>query len=203
VASGSTEVPLADFGRLFGFNGVYDAFFQSDLRDKVDTNRTPWAWKTDESGQSVGGALPLSKFEAARRIRDVFFQAGSQNPELRFQLVPIDLDREAMRFVLEIDGQTIEYRFTDVRPVPLKWPGPSPGSAGVTFEERSGRRPSVAMRGPWAWFRLIDASRVERETDERYTLTFAIEGHEAKVTIDALTIRNPYAKQLLQQFTCG
>jgi len=203
VTSSTADVPLADFGRLFGYNGVYDGFFTNDLRDVVDTNRTPWAWKTDESGASVGGAFPLGRFEQARRIRDVFFKAGSQDPELRFRMTSNYLDAGTQRFLLEVDGQSLEDRHGAERAVQAVWPGPSPGAATVTFEERSGRRPNLGARGPWAWLRLVDAARVERETDERYLLTFSVEGHEAKVSIDALTIRNPYAKQMLQQFSCN
>jgi type VI secretion system protein ImpL len=203
VPSSTTDVPLADFGRLFGYNGVYDAFFANDLRDLVDTNRTPWAWKTDESGASVGGAFSLSRFESARRIRDIFFRSGSQDPELRFRMTSNYLDAGAQRFLLEIDGQALEDRHGAERAVQAVWPGPSPGSATVTFEERSGKRPNLVTRGPWAWLRLVDAARIDRETDERYVLTFSIEGHEAKISIDALTIRNPYAKQILQQFACS
>ena len=64
-------------------------------------------------------------------------------------------------------------------------------------------RPNTVFQGPWAWFRLMDVARTERETDVRYTLTFAKEGHEARVRLDAATIRNPFGKDDLQQFRCG
>jgi type VI secretion system protein ImpL len=87
------------------------------------------------------------------------------------------------------------------------WPGPNPGMAAATFEDRSGPRPNLVFQGPWAWFRLIDASQIQPETEStrtRYVLAIAIEkgGHQSKVTLEAQSILNPYARRDLQQFSC-
>jgi type VI secretion system protein ImpL len=204
VADSRTDVPLADFGRLFGYGGVFDRFFKDEIESLVDTTRTPWTWRADASGASVGPSLAmLQQFEAAQRIREMFFRPGGQEAEVRFRLTPVDLDAAATRFLLEIDGQSIEYRHGPERSVPTTWPGQSPGPAAVTFEARAGSRPNAVFQGPWAWFRLLDAARTDRETDVRYALTFARDGHAARVRLDAASIRNPYGKSDLQQFRCG
>jgi type VI secretion system protein ImpL len=202
--SGSTDdVPLADFGRLFGYNGIYDTFFRVELQPLVDTTRDPWVWRADNSGVSVGGALPLSKFESAERIREMFFRSGSQEPQLRFSITPNSLTASAQRFVLEIDGQVYEDRHAATRTLAATWPGPKPGAATAWFEERSGARPNINARGPWAWFRLMDQARIERETDVRHTIVFTGGGHEARVGVEAESIRNPFGRNELQQFRCS
>jgi type VI secretion system protein ImpL len=206
-AGGSTvDVPLADFGRLFGYNGVYDSFFKNELAHFVDTSRSPWAWKNDASGTSVGGSVAmLRQFEVANRIREMFFRNGSQDAEVKFSVAASDLDAAALRFTLELDGQTFDYRHGPVIAKPMTWPGPNPGAAVVTFEERGGARPNLAMNGAWAWFRLLDQAQVQPQTDAAFLVDFEKSSHEARVRIESVSIRNPYAggKQLLQQFQCG
>lgn len=203
VAASAEDVPLADFGRLFGYGGVYDDFFRAELQPLVDTARDPWVWRTDNSGASVGGALPLAKFEAAKRIREMFFRPGSQEPQLRFTVTPSNLTATTQRFLLEIDGQPYEDRHAATRTQSATWPGPKPGGAAAWFEERSGGRPNSSAQGAWAWFRLMDAAKVERETDVRYVIIFAQGSHEARVVVEAESIRNPFGKNELQQFRCS
>jgi type VI secretion system protein ImpL len=203
VAGSAIDVPLADFGRLFGYGGVFDTFFKSELEPLVDSSRTPWAWRADASGTSVGPSLAmLRQFETAQQIREMFFRPGGQEPEVRFRLTTTDLDVGAVRFLLELDGQSFDYRHTPPRSTQATWPGPTPGPAAATFEVRAGGRPNIVAQGPWAWFRLMESARIERETDVRYVLTFAKDGHEARVRVEAASIRNPYGQNELQQFRC-
>jgi type VI secretion system protein ImpL len=206
VPGSPNDVPLTDFGRLFGYGGVYDMFFKNELANLVDTSRSSWVWRSDASGAAVGGPVSMLRaFEAAGRIREMFFRPGSQMPEVRFTLTPVELDASATRFLLEVDGQTFDYRHGPPRSLPATWPGPNPGIVAATFEDRSGGHPNVVAQGPWAWFRLIDAGQLQRETEgtkTRYVLTLEKGGHQSKVTIEAQSILNPYAKRDLQQFSC-
>ena len=202
--SSTRNVALADFGQVFGYNGVFHSFFQQTLQQYVDTTRTPWAWRRDASGASAGGSdAMLRQFRVAERIRETFFRPGSQMPELTFTVTPIELDVAATRFVLELDGQSFEYRHGPERPSRATWPGPNPGAAAATFEARSGGRPNLVFDGPWAWFRLVDAGQVHSETELRHVVNFASGGHQARVRIEALSVWNPWASEEWQQFRCG
>jgi type VI secretion system protein ImpL len=205
-----TDVPLADFGRLFGYGGVYESFFKAELVDLVDTTGRQWVWRSDTSGAAVSGSTGiLRQFEAAEQIRGMFFRPGSQVPQVELTLLePESLDGNlegsirAQRFVLELDGQILEYRHQALLPKSVAWPGPKPGVAGVTFWEPAGGRPNRTFPGPWAWFRLLDASQAQRQSDVRYLITFERDGHSARVPIEAASVRNPFGKQTLQQFRC-
>lgn len=195
----SIDVPLADFGRLFGANGVFDTFFKENLAPLVDTSRAPWRWRPGTSGPPS----MLRQFEAAQRIRDQFFPPGNQLPQVRFNVTTSFLDAASSRFVLELDGQTIEYRHGPERSSPAVWPGPAPGVAAFSFEGRSGDRPNQAFQGPWAWFRLLDAGQLQPATDVRYTLSLQAGSHQSSVTVEATSIRNPFLKSDLRQFRCS
>lgn len=203
VARAAADVPLADFGRLFAAGGVYDTFFKENLQALVDTSRNPWRWRQDASGAIGASQSMLRQFETAQRIRDMYFRPGSSTPEVRFNVTPAFLDANASRFTLQIDGQNFDYRHGPERTWTAVWPGPSPGNAIVQFENRTGSRPNQAFEGPWAWFRLLEAAALQAQSDVRYTATWRAEANEARVTIEAASIRNPFMKSELRQFRCG
>jgi type VI secretion system protein ImpL len=75
--------------------------------------------------------------------------------------------------------------------------------AALTFEDRGGARPNLAFQGPWALYRLLDAGKLHSTADVRYTISFLLNGHEARYILEASSIRNPFLKDELQQFRCG
>jgi len=198
----SIDVPLADFGRLFGHGGEYDRFFAENLADFVDTTSSPWRFRSGTSGV-VGSSKMLAQFERARRIRDLYFPPGAQLPQVRFNLVPAYLDANATRLVVELDGQSFEYRHGPERRFAAVWPGEASGVAAVSVEMRAGSRPNLVFQGPWAWFRLLDAASLSAQSDVRYSASFQIGGAQAKLLLEAASIRNPFMKPDLQEFRCG
>jgi type VI secretion system protein ImpL len=202
-AGSAIDVPLADFGRLFGYGGVFDTFFKENLAAVVDTSHNPWTWRSGATGSIGGSASMLRQFQAAQQIRDMFFRPGGQLPEVHFNIAPTYLDATATRFLLELDGQSVEYRHGPERNSPETWPGPNPGVAAISFEGRTGAHPNLAFQGPWAWFRLLDGAAVQGESDVRYRATFRAGGTEARVIIEAASVHNPFAKSDLRNFRCS
>ena len=115
----------------------------------------------------------------------------------------MELDREANRFSLEVDGQTLDYRHGPVRSLPVKWPGPAPGAAAMTLEDRAGVQANRSFQGPWAWFRLLDAATLKAQTDVRIDAVLQLGGHQATVVIEPASSRNPYQGTGVRQFRCG
>ena len=201
----TTEVPLNDFGRIFGYSGIFDTFYKQNLDRLVDNSKSPWRWRSDASGEAVGlGVGVLSQFEQAQRIREAFFRSGAQTPQLDFTLTLTNLKQLASRVVLELDGQSFSYQFGPLRAIPAKWPGPNPGVAALTFEERGGGRPHVEFKGPWALFRLVDSGQIRAgESSEKSVLAFQNGQHGTDVIIDALSVHNPFGNRSWQRFSCG
>jgi len=197
----SSDVTLEDFSRLFGPGGVYDAFFQANLAALVDTSRATWRWK--EGAESIGGsAALLSQFQAAQRLRELFFKPGGQAPEVRFNVSPDELDENSDRFKLEIDGQALEYHHGPPKTVGMVWPGGAVGQAVASFDQRSGAHPQAAFQGPWALFRLIDQASVTPQSDTRLLATFKLNGSQARVVFEAASIRNPLVRRDAIRFHC-
>lgn len=200
--SSPNDVPLEDFGRVFGFNGTFDTFFRDNLAALVDVSRTPWNWRAG-AGAIGGSPEMLRQFQQARRIRDVYFKPGSQTPEARFTLTPGSLDAAVTRFSLELDGQRFEYRHGPQQSSSMTWPGGAVGQAAIVFEAAGGGGPSLVRQGPWAWFRLLDQAQVKGVSDTRLNVTFAAGGRAMQLVLDAASIRNPFVRNELAGFRCA
>ena len=197
---GAGDVPLEDFAQVFGPAGVFEKFFHENLEPLVDTSSSPWRWR--QGAAPIGGSSALLRqFELVKQIRDAYFKEGASAPQARFTLAPESLDAAATRFVLTLQGQTLEYRHGPLQSQPFTWPG-STSDASFRFESGSGSVAGPALQGPWAWFRLLDGAQVERVSDTRYRITFAAGGHSMRVILDAASSRNPFGPSLFSGFRC-
>ena len=133
----------------------------------------------------------------------MFFKPGGALPEVHFNVAPDDLDADIDRFRLEIDGQAFEYRHGPPRAVSMAWPGGPIGAAVASYDFRDGSHPQQAFQGQWALFRLLDHASVQPQSDTRFLVTFRQDGKQARVVIEAASIRNPLARQELAHFHCG
>ncbi|MEE2790916.1 MAG: type VI secretion IcmF C-terminal domain-containing protein, partial [Acidobacteriota bacterium] len=198
AAGSTTDVSLNEFGRVFGHGGAYDRFFNQQLETLVDRSRSPWRWRPN-SGLGREREM-LNRFEEADRIRDLFFSPGGSLPELRFTVTLVELDDPIDRFVLEVDGQPMDYLRGSVRSsAPMMWPGPSPGRTAITFDTSR-----TEYLGDWSWFKMVDAARAQRETGTRYVLSAESGRSSARMRVDTESIRNPFeGVQRLRRFSCG
>ena len=73
----------------------------------------------------------------------------------------------------------------------------------ASFEGRFAVQQSEEYHGPWAWFKLLERSRIQRESDIRNVVTVNVKGLQANVVIEALTVHNPFASGEWQRFKCG
>jgi type VI secretion system protein ImpL len=198
-----SEVTIDDFGRVFAPGGLLDIFFQEHLKPLVDTSQNPWRWRSVEDAMLGSSDKVLLQFQRAAVIRDAFFQFGGQRPQVHFSLKPVYLDALTTRFVLDIDGQKMEYRHGPTRVINAQWPGPSGSSrARTVFETKGGAHKVMSDDGPWAWFRLLDQARVEITTPDRFLVTFKAGEHETRYEIRANSVINPFVMKELQEFQC-
>jgi type VI secretion system protein ImpL len=192
------HLPLSDFATLFGYNGIFDKFFRENLEPLVDRSQSPWAWRSVAADASRG---MLEQFERAHEIRELFFRRGSNALEIRFYLTVLESDTSSIRFLLESDGTGFEYK-VPVRNAIGVWPGPTSGTAAVTWFGRYGTDARLAFLGPWALFKLLDAGQEQRESETRFVYVFQHQGHRSRVRLEAMSVLNPFSNRRWQQFRC-
>ena len=199
-AAGASDIPVADFARVFGNDGTFHKFFTQHLAKQVDASRRPWTM--------LPGAATLSRplldlFAHAEMIREMFFAAGGQGPVLNFWVTIGKLDPSATRFVFEFNGQLADGAAGPARRKSLQWPGEGPGAAVGKFEEQFIPQLAISEPGPWALFRIIDRFATA-PPDSLGRLTFEIKNlyHSVEVVLEPPSARtSPFGRDW-RKFTC-
>jgi type VI secretion system protein ImpL len=203
VRDSRTEAPIADVARLFGPQGEFDRFFKAHLEPLVDVSVSPWRWKADVTGAEIGGSRAmLRSFEEARRIQEVLFPTNAPAPAVRFNVTPRYLDEKVLRYVLDIDGQRMEYSHGRPESKQMSWPGQGTGAVSMVFDLGTAVPPIREFKGEWALFRLLDSAQVSPESTTRYDVRLRLGDYQARLGLDALSVRNPFGMRELQQFRC-
>ena len=153
--------------------------FKQYLASFIDTTVRPWRLVDNAGAKLEFSAEILAYFERAHDIRRTFFQGGSNQPNLSFQVMPLQLDAAASQSLLELGDQRLVYQHGPLRLSKMVWP-PSGMSDRARFTIKNlntGNFSSIAADGPWAWFRLIDKGGVNQTTTrDRFRITFDAQG---------------------------
>ncbi|HET7369701.1 MAG TPA: type VI secretion IcmF C-terminal domain-containing protein, partial [Gammaproteobacteria bacterium] len=195
----SQQATLADFGHFFGPGGILPGFVKDYLQPFVDTR----TWRLDSAGhRSLGlSASDLHMLRRGAEIGKLFFHNGGQQPAITFSLKPIDLSAHASRFVLEVAGQSVDYRHGPRRRSTMQWPGPDGQGARIVFQQINGGDLTVTKEGPWAWFQLLDTARIEGGgSADVLRVTFTKGKLKARYQLRASSVDNPFHDNILQQF---
>lgn len=200
--NGRSEIPLQNFGELFGNGGRFDTFNKQTLAKLVDASGRDWRWKTGP-GAVAGPPGLLRQAQAADAIRQMYFRGGNQ-PEVDFTLLAPVLDPAIGKLVIEIDGQKYEYQPGGGASAAMKWPGPQPGNVTIAAYDTAGALiSSFDYQGDWALFRALQAAHLQKQSDLRFLASFNFGGRMAKVTLQASNLRNPFLDTEVQHFRCG
>jgi type VI secretion system protein ImpL len=203
--SSAQAIQLDDFGQFFGYGGTIDNFFNSNLREYVDSTSSPWRARRTGNVPIQLSAAALQAFENADAIKRAFFRQGSMQPSVAFDLRPYDMPGTLSRFLLDLEGTVVTYEFGPLVTTPMQWPGPNAG-AGARLEFRDRASGATAMdrsTGPWGWFQLLDRADVKPgDTAEQFRVTFSNGAHDVIYDLTARSAFNPFALPQLQRFQC-
>lgn len=197
-----TDITIEDFSRFFGPNQMLDKYFIENVQPFVDTSFNPWRWKRGKR-PSIS-SKSLAQFEAADEIRNAFFSSGGAEPQVRFRLKPIKLDKNVANFTLGVGNQTLTYSHGPTVSKRFTWPAPNGnGSARILFKTTDGKDLGANYEGTWGWFKLLDKTKVEEtQSADKYKLTFKQGSLTAEFELQASSVNNPFDLSALNSFQC-
>jgi type VI secretion system protein ImpL len=199
----ASDIPVQNFGELFGYGGHFDSFYKQTLDKLVDASGAIWKWKSGPGAVS-GSPGMLAQMQLADAIKQMYFRNNGATPEVDFTLVAPSLDAGIGKFAMTVDGQKFEYQPGGVSSAGMKWPGPQPGHVTISAWDTSGNLLSTFdYQGDWAFFHALQAANLQRQSDLRYLASFNFGGHVAKLTVQADNLKNPFLNNAVQRFRCG
>lgn len=204
VRGSNRDVTQDDFARLFAPGGLMDAFFQQQLARFVDTSSRPWKFRQLEGATMGTDVGTLAQFQRAAAIRDTFFRAGGNQPGLRLDFKPLEMDASITQFTLDVDGQLVKYAHGPQIPATVQWPGPrGSGQVRLSVAPASTADNGVVTEGPWALFRLFDRMQLSPAgSPERFNAVFNVGGRHATFAVTSSSVQNPFRLAELGEFAC-
>ena len=191
----SQEITLEDFSRFFAQGGILDQFFNNNLKAFVDTSGRNWRMITQNNQAITVSASALAQLQAATKIRQLFFAGGGASPLVKFNLKPVSLDSNAATFWLNIEGQETKFSQNETgKSAAFQWPG-TDGSRLVSFgfDTKDGKKLHKDSEGQWAWFRVLEMAHLQKIDQNKYLLTFEIDGLQAHYELSANSVDNPFS----------
>jgi type VI secretion system protein ImpL len=204
IRSSTDDANIADFGKVFGPNGLIESFFKQYLQAYADTSVRPWRWTEANAGGLGFTSSSLRMFEDAAKIRQAYFPSGGLQPQVLLTIQPQSLDARARKVELDVGGQAVVNDHGPLTPVLIHWPSVAPTARlAFTSVDNPGQSVAVTRSGPWAFFHLLDDAKLESSgSPDRIRAKFNLQGFQATFLLQAESVVNPFALPELQNFQC-
>ncbi|MCG9649418.1 type VI secretion system membrane subunit TssM [Vibrio brasiliensis] len=194
------DVALEDFESFFAPKGTLDSFYTNQLKVFIEENIAVDEYDT---AQSIIRPEVLAQIEQAQRIRQAFFNRKGIL-DVNFSVEPLQLSGNKRRSVLNVDGQYLTYSHGPREGVELIWPNTLRDSAvsKVTLvPTKSNLSPrSINLKGPWAFFRLLEKGNVMSASKTSVDYRFVVDGGDMIYRINAESDANPFTERLFKSF---
>ncbi len=198
----SDELALFDFVEFFKPKGSVDTFYNDYIKPFVDRNGN----NRVVDNYSIGfSSQAIKQVRKALTIKNVFFRSDPESPTIGVELRPFSMDANDARFTLDVGDTRVSYNHGPKFWKAVNWSGADEGKRiRVAIEDLNGSVHERTFSGPWAWFRLMDASNIQKTGKSNvYRITFSTGGGDAhKIVYEGKTksINNPLSNSLLTSF---
>jgi type VI secretion system protein ImpL len=202
VRTARDDIPLKEFGQLFGGGGYLDDFFRKRLQQYADTSQREWKWRQDNPVARQMSSDTLRQFQRAAQIKDAFFPANGNYPSINLTVTPPFLGADSVA-KLEINGVPVTSSSQpNPAPTSVPWPG-APGRTAVSLTV-PGAEPSNLLPFPansqWGLFRLIDKA-TKNSRPNGISATWVV-GREVQFQLATGSLYNPFQLPALTEFKC-
>lgn len=200
-SSANDDVALADFKRYFGPDGVERNFINQYLRPFINTRK--WTSKTLENKGIYLSDDARVQLLRAQQIRNIFFPGGDAVApiDLTFRQRKLNDNFEEFSLDLGTPGKNLEFRHGPAIPKSTRWKMGVHDRARVLVKylgEDSNADIKASYNGEWAWMRLFEATKMQRNSDSSLKTVFSVDGHNAEFKLIAKTSAGKFNPRLLR-----
>ncbi len=198
------DIAMADFSRFFGPDGTLDRFSKHHLAAFIDSSQLYWRFKSVD-GQNLN--IPQSTLEMLDRgniIRKMYFADNQKTPSVSFLIMPTNMDLMSQNYVLNVDGQLVNY-LQDLRHAKkMSWTGITNGYANLSLQSTDAEQPPTVLlqeTGPWALFKLLNRSHLTpHQNTQLFDFSFTAQGVTIPYELFAEKPLNPFISGLVSAF---
>ena len=207
----SDEMALYDFAEFFKPGGTMDAYVQEFMMPFIST-RGGWRNRVVD-GYSLGFSNQvLNQVRLAEGIKNIFFRESPDTISITMDLRPQAMQERDARFTLDVGDERITYKHGPKFWKTVRWQADQDNMrVRAVFEDLQGSEYERSYQGPWAWFRMLDSSYVQKTgRATTYLVTFSagdergIQRDAHKITYEVRTksTDNPFKREVLNAFNC-
>lgn len=201
--SSKAELELFDFTEFFKSKGLFKSFTAQYLSPFIKKGKK-WTLKKVD-GRSLGlSSTSVAQLQRGNLISDVFFKSNPEEPSFSFQSRPSKMLKTVSRFVLDMGGKKYQYSHGPKFWTSHTWPGGIDAQrVSIYFEKLDSDVLTRDYEGAWAWFRLLDSSRLtSKYQSNKYSVIYSMADSEINYDLKADSVVNPFTSGLLSKFRC-
>jgi type VI secretion system protein ImpL len=210
---GAPDLPINDFGNLFGAGGLMNSFFKQYLEPSVDKSTSPWSWhQNTELARNVSPEF-LRAFQRADEINRAFFPNGGGQPSILLYVKPSFLNVPGAVARLEVAGKVVDspalrpsgppdapqLQSSIISPVQVQWPGAPLSQIVVAFGSQQSE--FIHFAGQWSVFHLLEAGGLSVQ-GVNATVRYVVGPLELHYDITSASSLNPLNLAALREFKC-
>lgn len=209
--STSDEMSLYDFSEFFKPGGTMESYYENYMAPFI-TTRNGWRNRVVDNYSFGFSDEVLRQVRNAQTIKDIFYRESPDTVSVTMELRPRTMDARDARFTLDVGSERLVYNHGPKFWKAVNWKSDQDNMrVRMVFEDVNGARHDRSFHGPWAWFRLLDSSHVERTGQSTtYTVTFTSgdgRGNQRDARRIAYDVRtqsnnNPFRRDVLSAFSC-
>jgi type VI secretion system protein ImpL len=195
------ELAVSDFQHFYGPKGTLLTFFENNISPFTVVDRDTRTWRNLSSQTLAMDPKFLTEYVHAEEIAQAMFNPVSGQYGMQLALAPLSMGNTLQEIDVAINNAGAQYTRTRQTPAVFYWPdAEGNGQVNITFVDQSGKEASIATLGPWALYKLLDAS-VTEEPPENETVHFALTLNDqmARFTLVSRNPNNPLRKAFLHE----
>ncbi len=203
------EMALYDFAEFFKPGGTMDKYYDEVMAPFVNT-RNGWRNRAVDNVSLGFSNESLRQMQRAQSIKDIFYRESPDTISVTMELKPRAMDERDARFTLDVGDARLSYKHGPKFWKRVNWKANQENmQVRMAFEDLNGTEYDRSFHGPWAWFRLLDASYVEKTSQSTtYWVTFSAgdergtsrDAHKIAYEVKTKSVDNPLRRDLLSSF---